>query len=344
LFALLPVTGHALVKFNIDAKFNGKPVMVTVSTSVNGLHGGGTSESRKPVLVSNSDTESIQPPFATPMFFSTVWVKFFHPDYLPVAFAVPKYSAVAGVVNMGTIHLRPVDDLQTYVCKGLPAREVYSDKPAINSWLAPAAYPSDFQDYIKHMEAQHVTADYSPAIQRLVQVLEQARAERASCPPPVPDAPQPLYPPFTVDGWDPSSDQHLIQLVSIASLTRKQREQYFSFVDTYGRHIRPGSDIVARQMHEQPFASELSDRMGVRKHGFDYSLKGKVFRWNNENGDLSYEVKVGDYFIRQNQTCVNVDLTVALSDPALASLQNSRAFYDNGKFCYLPEAQAWRPL
>ena len=344
LFALLPVTSHALVKFKLDVDFNGKPAMVTVSTSVNGLHGGGTSESRQPVLVSNSDKESIQPPFATPLFFSTVWVKFFHPDYLPVSFAVPKYSAVAGVVDMGTIRLRPVNDLLTYVCEGLPSREVYSDKPGISSWLAPASYSGNFQEYIKRMEAQGVTAEYMPAIQHLLKVLEQARAEHASCPAPDPATQQALYSPFTVDRWDPKSDRNLAQLVSVASLTPKQREQYFSFVNTYGRVSRPRRDIVANQMREEPFASEMGERLAARKSAYDHSLEGKVFRWNNKNGDLSYEVKVGDYYIRQNQSCVNVDLTLSLSDPALASLQNSSVFYDNGKFCYFPDANAWRPL
>ena len=123
LFALLPISGHTLVKFKVGAEFNDMPVMVIVSTSVKGLHNGCTSEAHKPVLVSNSDMHSIQPPFAAPLLFSTVGVKFLHPGYLLVDIAVPGYSAVAGIVDMGTLHLRPVDDLLTYVCDGIPARE-----------------------------------------------------------------------------------------------------------------------------------------------------------------------------------------------------------------------------
>jgi hypothetical protein len=221
---------------------------------------------------------------------------------------------------------------------------VYSDRPGISSWLAPASYSGNFQEYIKHTESQGMTVEYTLAIQHLVQVLEQARTEHASCPAPDPATQQALYSPFTVDRWNPESDRNLAQLVSVASLTRKQREQYFSFVDTYGRVSRPRRDIVASQMREEPFASEMGARLATRKSAYDHSLEGKVFRWNNENGDLSYEVKVGDYHNRQNQSCVYVDLTLTLSDPALASLQNSRVFYDNGKFCYFPDAKAWRPL
>ena len=344
LLALMPLSSHALVKFKLDAKLNAMPVMVIVSTSVNGLHNGGTSESRKPVLVSSSETQSIQPPLATPMLFSTVWVRFFHPDYLPVDVAVPRYAAIAGVVDMGTIHLRPLDDLLHHACDGLPAREVYPDMPDISSWLSPSSYALSFQTYIGHMDEQDMAADYAPPLQRLVNVLERARAARASCPPAAPTVPKPLYPPFTVDGWDPEQDKNLHQLVSVASLTRKQREQYYSFFDTYVSASRPRRDVVASRLREQPFVSELNERLGTIENGYDRSRRGKTFRWNNGNGDLYYEVKVGDYFISNKRTCLFVNFTLALSDPELARLQNSRAFYRNGKFCYFPDSKVWRPM
>ena len=369
--AVLPRVASAVVHLDIpDLHSEGDPVMVRVSTSTNHFHGT-TGSRRDPVFVEAGEGVTLQPPFSVPPFYSNIWVRLFHPNYVPLTLTTSSYLAIIGYKSMGDLPFMRLEDLRTHpaMLRGMVSIGLDGGTALVET----GTYPGALLEYLDLQGVDDEGIDaYRDYYLRYASLLDELT-----------DAPVAV---LCADAETQSreggsmAEHSLEELVGLcAEPDAAERERLVSaywseFMSRFKTNLRPlferfwqrvgtgpeydaftrryffgaGDRLQRRPLREVWGEGELGRlRADVLSRGEPVYAKFRTsprgYRWETDQGMIVYKLSVGDgtSYRQSGVICIGFDYEVDASKYFAADLPATAVKYADQSFCYDPATQSW---